>query len=100
MKKIMRDRVLNRTKDMPVTFSVHMDPETVRQIESLAENMGKTRNALVNIAVKEFVRGRAESVWPESVAHWLADGKPIYIRDFAGFEASRVELGALHAIDL
>ena len=75
-------------------FGVYMDPETARQIESLAKKMGKTRNALVNIAVKEFMRSRSEGVWPESVARWLAVGKPASIRNFEGFEANRAELGA------
>ncbi len=81
-------------------FTVHMDPETVRQLESLAKKMGKTRNAVVNIAVNEFVRSRSESVWPESVARWLAVGKPASIRNFEGFEANRAERGALREIDL
>lgn len=83
-----------------MNFSVHMDPETARQIESLARKMGKTRNALVSIAVTDFVRSRGESVWPESVAHWLAAGKPATIRNFAGFEANRAEPGALRDIEL
>ena len=62
--------------------------------------MGKTRNALVNIALKECVRSRAESVWPQTVAHWLAVGKPPNICNFEGFEANRAELGALRDIDL
>ena len=83
-----------------MSFSVRMARETVRQIEALAKKMGKTRNALVNIAVKEFVRSRAETVWPQSVAHWLAAGKPASVRNFAGFERTRAELGALRDIDL
>ena len=83
-----------------MNFSVHMDPKTLRQIELLAKKLGKTRNALVNIAVNEFVRGQSEREWPETVARWLETRGPAKIRNFAGFEAHRSQLGALRDVDL
>ena len=83
-----------------MTFSIHMDPNTLRQVESLAKKMGKTRNALVNIAVNEFVRNQSEREWPESVAQLLKAEGPAKIRNFVGFEAHRTDLGALRDVDL
>ena len=83
-----------------MNFSVHMDPQTLRQVELLAKKLGKSRNALVNIAVNEFVRNCKESAWPDPVARWLADGASVKIRNFAGFEAQRGELGGLREVEL
>ena len=83
-----------------MNFSVHMDPKTLLQVELLAKKMGKTRNALVNIAVSEYVRTRSGREWPETVARWLSDGPSTKIRNFAGFEAHRGELGGLRDVEL
>ena len=83
-----------------MNFSIHMDEKTLRQIELLAKNTGKSRNALVNIAVREFVLGQSRREWPATVARWLADKRPLKIRNFAGFEAHRRELGKLRTVEL
>ena len=77
-----------------------MDSETLRRVELLAKKMGKTRNALVNLAVNEFVRCRSECEWPESVARWLEAAGSTKLRNFAGFEAHRGELGGLRNVDV
>ena len=83
-----------------MNFSIHMDEETLRQIETLAKKTGKSRNALVNIAVREFVRGQSKCEWPETVRRWLEVKRPVKIRNFAGFEAHRGELGEPRDVEL
>jgi hypothetical protein len=83
-----------------MNFSIHMDEGTLRQIEALAKKTGKSRNALVNIAVREFVRGQSRREWPATVARWLDIRRPAKIRNFAGFEANRGELGKLRDVEL
>jgi predicted amino acid racemase len=83
-----------------MNFSIHMDEETLRQIELLAKKTGKSRNALLNIAAREYVRGQSKREWPGTVARWLMVKGPVKIRNFAGFEAHRGELGELRDVEL
>jgi predicted transcriptional regulator len=69
-----------------------MDEETRRAIESLARKSGKTRNALINEAVREFVRNRAVREWPENVKAWLTSGKRRNTVSLPPFESYRTEL--------
>ena len=83
-----------------MNFSIHMDDETLRQIEVLAKKTGKSRNALVNIAVREFMRSQSRREWPKTVTRWLEVKRPVKIRNFAGFEVHRGELGNLRDVEL
>ena len=73
-------------------FSVHMDEETRRAIESLARNSGKTRNALINEAVREFVRNHAVREWPANVKAWIKPSKRRNTVSLPPFESYRNEL--------
>ena len=81
-----------------MNVSIHLDRETLREIERLAKKTGKSRNALVNIALREFVRCQERREWPETVARWLEIKRPIRIRNFEGFEAHRREFGELRDV--
>lgn len=69
-----------------------MDEETRRAIEALAHKSGKTRNALINEAVREFVRSRAAQEWPETVRAWIAAGPKRVNAMMLPFESYRSEL--------
>jgi predicted transcriptional regulator len=69
-----------------------MDEETRRAIEALARKSGKTRNALINDAVREFVRSRAAQEWPDNVRAWIAAGPKRGAASVPPFESYRSEL--------
>ena len=79
---------------------VNIDSETLRRVDLLARESGNSRNALVNIAVSEFVRNHGGAMWPETVAHWLESGTPAKIRNFDSFEAHRSELAGRRQMEL
>lgn len=81
-------------------FSIHMDDETRRAIESLARKTGKTRNALINEAVREFVRSRVSADWPEDVRAWIGAGPRRAGAAMPPFESYRGELAELRETDL
>jgi predicted transcriptional regulator len=81
--------------DLPenaMPFSVHMDDATRRALESLARKSGKTRNALINEAVRDFVRSRGGREWPENVRAWLNAGSKRVVAAMPPFEFYRSEL--------
>lgn len=73
-------------------FSIHIDKETRRAIEALVRKSGRTRNALINEAVREFVRNRAAQEWPEDVRAWIAAGPKRVDATMPPFEYYRGEL--------
>ena len=81
-------------------FSIHMDEETRRAIEALARKSGKTRNALINEAVREFVRSRAAQEWPENVRGWMAARPKRAHATMPAFESYRSELAEQGEPDL
>lgn len=81
-------------------FSIHMDEETRRAIEALAQKSGKTRNALINEAMREFVRSRAAQEWPENVRAWIEAGPKRVDARMLPFESYRSELAKLDEPDL
>ena len=81
-------------------FSIHMDEETRRAIEALVRKSGKTRNALINEAVREFVRNRASQEWPENVRAWIAAGPKRVDATMPPFESYRSELAEQDVPDL
>ena len=81
-------------------FSIHMDEETRRAIEALARKSGKTRNALINEAVREYMRNRAAQAWPEDVRAWIAGGSKRRGATMPPFESYRSELAEQDEPDL
>jgi predicted transcriptional regulator len=76
-------------------FSVHMDEKNRRALDHLVQTSGKTRNALINEAVREFVGRRESSAWPDSVRRWIARAPARRGPRFPAFESHRRELGGL-----
>ena len=81
-------------------FSIHMDEKTRRAIESLARKSGKTRNALINEAVREFVRSRAGSEWPANLKARLKPSKRRKLAKLPPFETYRSELATQREPDI
>lgn len=81
-------------------FSIHMDEETRRAIEALARKSGKTRNALINEAVREFVRRRTAQQWPQDVREWIEATSKKSAARMPPFESYRSELTAQGEPDL
>ncbi len=50
-----------------MTFSIYIDDELVEQINRIAGETGKPRNALVREALQEWLVRRKRSRWPASV---------------------------------
>lgn len=73
-----------------MNFSVHMDEKTAAELAELARETGKTRNALLVQAVREFVSRRRPKKWPEAVLeHLRSVDEPL---DLPPFESWRAEL--------
>ena len=81
-------------------FSIHMDEETRLAIEALARKSGKSRNALIGDAVREFVRSRAAQEWPENVRAWICAGRRRAGASLPAFESYRGELAEQGEPDL
>ena len=73
-----------------MSFSVHLDDVTLTALEDLAERTGKTRNALIKVAVTELIERERRSAWPESVRAFLTSGTET--SDLTPFETHRAEL--------
>jgi predicted transcriptional regulator len=73
-----------------MNFSVHMDDEAVEMLAEIARETGKTRNALVTQAVRDFIERNRRKAWPPSVeAHMRSR---LDTSDLASFESYRTEL--------
>jgi hypothetical protein len=53
-----------------VTFSVYLDDELVEQFNRIAKESGKTRNALIREALKEWIDRQRHSQWPAEILNF------------------------------
>ncbi len=70
-----------------MSFSIHLDNNSIEQLLRLAKKTGKTRNALIREAVERLLHDEACVAWPKAVEQ-LAGAMP----DLTPFEANRAEL--------
>lgn len=73
-----------------MNFSIHIDSQLAEGLASAVKKSGKTRNALINEALRDFLRLRTQMKWPKEVASLAGAAK-----DLEPFEARRNELGLL-----
>lgn len=66
-----------------MTFSIYLDQELVDQFNRIASESGKTRNALIREALKEWVDRRKRSQWPAEVLNFKG------VKGAARFEEDR-----------
>jgi metal-responsive CopG/Arc/MetJ family transcriptional regulator len=69
-----------------MNFNIYLDDETGQQLNRVAKQAGKSRNALVRQAVSEWLKQHSKPQWPDVVLAFksMADTQP--------FEAGRDSL--------
>lgn len=70
-----------------MNFSIHIDQPTARDLENLVKKTKKTRNALINEALRTFLETQRRSQWPRKVKELAGAAK-----DLLPFEDLRNEL--------
>lgn len=75
-----------------MNFSVYVDPETNEALLRLSRETGKSRNALVVLAVRDYLSRQKQSAWPPAVEAWIRSTEGP--TDVAPFETLREELEA------
>lgn len=71
-----------------MNFSIHIDTGLAEDLATAVKKSGKKRNALINEALREFLRRKAPRNWPKEVSS-LAGA----VKDLKPFEEYRRELG-------
>jgi predicted transcriptional regulator len=69
-----------------VNFSIHLEDEIFRRVETAAKQSGKTRNALIRQALREWLGGHQPAAWPAKVMAFKG------LRAATRFESTRPEL--------
>lgn len=72
-----------------MNFSIYIDDATADTLRQLANQTGKSRNALINEALRAFFAHQRKAAWPRKVIA-LAGAAP----DMPSFESHRAELAA------
>lgn len=71
-----------------MNFSIHIDEELALELSRVVKRSGKSRNALVNEALRQYLEGQNKSRWPQSVMSIAGTDKK-----GTPFESFRKELG-------
>jgi len=71
-----------------MSFSIHLEDEIFQQVDRAAKESGKTRNALIRQALREWLASRKPAAWPAKVAAFKG------IKGAPRFESRRSELRA------
>lgn len=50
-----------------MNFSIHIKKETAIKLKVLVKKTGKTRNALINEAIEQYLQSEQPSEWPKEV---------------------------------
>jgi metal-responsive CopG/Arc/MetJ family transcriptional regulator len=69
-----------------MTFSIHIDDSTAEALARAAQATGRTRNALIRQAIREWLAGRERKEWPGVVRQFKG------VATAAPFESNRREL--------
>lgn len=69
-----------------MNFSIHLNDTLARRLQQIAQETGRSRNALVREAVESWLASREQRRWPQEVLDF--EGVP----DAVPFEQSRVDL--------
>ena len=69
-----------------MNFNIYLDDETGQLLNKVAKKSGKSRNALVRQAVREWLKQQGKPQWPEEVLAFKG------MADMPLFEASRDRL--------
>ncbi|MBP7395000.1 MAG: CopG family transcriptional regulator [Zoogloea sp.] len=69
-----------------MNFNIYLDDETGQLLNKVAKKSGKSRNALIRQAVREWLKRQGKPQWPEEVLAFKG------MADMPLFEASRDRL--------
>lgn len=78
-----------------MNFSIHLTNELAEEITEIAKKSGKTRNALITQAIRDFINVNIHKHWPQEV-YKLAGS----VKKLKPFEAHRKELQPLAEVKL
>lgn len=70
-----------------MNFSIHLEDSLLEVLNAMAQEEGRSRNALIREAIAEYLRRRGRTHWPAEVER-LAGAAP----DLKPFESHRSEL--------
>ena len=69
-----------------MNFSIHLNDTLIRRLQQIAQENGRSRNALIREAVENWLASREQRPWPQEVLDF--QGVP----DAVPFEQGRVDL--------
>ena len=69
-----------------MNINTYLPDDLAEQLDRLAEQLGRSRSAVMREALQAFLRRDPAAVWPPEVIEWKGD------RDFEPFEAMRPTL--------
>ena len=69
-----------------MNFSIHLSDTLAKHLQQIAQETGRSRNALIQEAVESWLASREQRRWPQEVLDF--EGVP----DAVPFEQSRVDL--------
>ncbi len=78
-----------------MNFSIHLTNELAEEITEIAKKSGKTRNALITQAIRDFINVHVHKNWPQEVYKLAGSAKKL-----KPFESHRKELKALAEVNL
>ncbi len=67
-------------------FNIYIDDQMGSQLNKLAKNSGKTRNALIREAIEEWILHQTKPEWPEEILSFKG------IKNIPAFESYRKNL--------
>jgi predicted transcriptional regulator len=81
-----------------MNFSIHLDEGTYRALAELARQSGRTRNAVIGAALREYLERNLKRDWSPEVREFLRGREGV--SDFPPFESYRSELSAPTEVEL
>jgi len=76
----------NTLQDDTLSFSIHLEDEIFRQVEAAVRQSGKTLDALIEQALREWLEDRKPRAWPAKVMVFKG------IKTATRLESTRLEL--------
>jgi Arc/MetJ-type ribon-helix-helix transcriptional regulator len=65
-----------------MTFSIHLDEPTAEALARAVQETGRTRNALIREAVRQWLASADHAEWPDVVRHFKGDPKAVRFEEY------------------
>jgi Arc/MetJ-type ribon-helix-helix transcriptional regulator len=65
-----------------MAFSIHLDQPTAEALAHAVHETGRSRNALIREAVRQWLARAAHTEWPNVVRHFKGDPKAVRFEDY------------------